>query len=153
MFGYVHTCARMCLSQMPPPPDTKWRYAWRVGDDQNTGEGFVHPNVVPKDMPEFKHTMDSWGEDMVNSVYSLSEMLANGYGLPKDYFTSKMDNASHYLAPTGSDLSRYNELNYVLAHFHYDFSYITIHGQSRFPGLYVWLRDGTRSAVKVPDGC
>ncbi len=29
----------------------------------------------------------------------------------------------------------------------------TLHGKSRFPGLYVWLRDGRRVAVRVPDGC
>jgi len=31
--------------------------------------------------------------------------------------------------------------------------FLTIHGKSRFPGLYIWLRDGTRVPVKVPDGC
>jgi isopenicillin N synthase-like dioxygenase len=30
---------------------------------------------------------------------------------------------------------------------------MTIHGKSRYPGLYIWLRDGTRHLVRVPDGC
>jgi hypothetical protein len=34
-----------------------------------------------------------------------------------------------------------------------DLNLLTIHGKSRFPGLYIWLRDGTRTAVKIPDGC
>lgn len=34
-----------------------------------------------------------------------------------------------------------------------DLNFLTIHGKSRFPGLHVWLRDGTRAAVKVPQGC
>ncbi len=29
----------------------------------------------------------------------------------------------------------------------------TIHGRSRYPGLYIWLRDGTKTPVKVPPGC
>ena len=34
-----------------------------------------------------------------------------------------------------------------------DLNFLTIHGKSRFPGLHVWLRDGTRMPVRVPDGC
>lgn len=30
---------------------------------------------------------------------------------------------------------------------------MTIHGQSRFPGLFIWLRNGERIPVKVPRGC
>ena len=37
--------------------------------------------------------------------------------------------------------------------FHYDLNFLTIHGKSRFPGLYVWRRDGHRVPVRVPDGC
>jgi len=32
-------------------------------------------------------------------------------------------------------------------------NFLTIHGKSRFPGLYIWLRDGTKVLVRVPDGC
>lgn len=34
-----------------------------------------------------------------------------------------------------------------------DISFLTIHGKSRYPGLYIWLRTGQRVPVKVPDGC
>ena len=37
--------------------------------------------------------------------------------------------------------------------FHYDLNLLTIHGKSRYPGLFVWLRDGRRVAVRIPDGC
>ena len=30
---------------------------------------------------------------------------------------------------------------------------MTIHGKSRFPGLFVWLRDGRRVPVAIPRGC
>lgn len=30
---------------------------------------------------------------------------------------------------------------------------ISMHGRSRFPGLYVWTREGARCAVAVPPGC
>jgi isopenicillin N synthase-like dioxygenase len=32
-------------------------------------------------------------------------------------------------------------------------NFLTLHGKSRFPGLDIWLRDGTKVPVSVPDGC
>lgn len=40
-----------------------------------------------------------------------------------------------------------------LAGFHYDLNFLTLHGKSRYPGLFVWLRDGSRVEVRVPSGC
>lgn len=59
----------------------------------------------------------------------------------------------HLLAPTGSDLSKYGHLNNVFAGYHYDLNFLTIHGRSRFPGLFIWLKDGRKVPVKVPEGC
>lgn len=30
---------------------------------------------------------------------------------------------------------------------------LTIHGRSRYPGLYAWLADGRRIPVRIPEGC
>ena len=30
---------------------------------------------------------------------------------------------------------------------------MTIHGKARYPGLYVWTRQGQKLQVKVPEGC
>ncbi|XP_023529185.1 uncharacterized protein LOC111791903 [Cucurbita pepo subsp. pepo] len=59
----------------------------------------------------------------------------------------------HLLAPTGSDLHRYGQEGTVFAGYHYDLNFLTIHGRSRFPGLYIWLRNGQKVEVKVPIGC
>jgi hypothetical protein len=32
-------------------------------------------------------------------------------------------------------------------------SFATIHGKCRFPGLFVWLADGRRVPVRIPQGC
>ncbi len=53
----------------------------------------------------------------------------------------------------GVDLGKYGRLGSAYAGFHYDLNFLTIHGRSRFPGLAVWLQDGTRMPVSVPDGC
>ena len=63
-----------------------------------------------------------------------------------------MHGGAHLLAPTGTDLQKY-DVGTTLAGFHYDISLMTVHGKSRFPGLYIWLRDWTRVAVKIPKGC
>lgn len=34
-----------------------------------------------------------------------------------------------------------------------DLNFLTIHGKSNYPGLYVWLKNGKKVKVKVPDGC
>jgi len=34
-----------------------------------------------------------------------------------------------------------------------DLNFLTIHGRSRFPGLYVWTREGKKILVKVPPKC
>lgn len=32
-------------------------------------------------------------------------------------------------------------------------NFLTIHGKSRYPGLYIWTRGGKKVLVRVPDGC
>ncbi len=80
-------------------------------------------------------------------------MIALGLDMKRDTFTSKMEGAVQLLAPTGSDLTRYQKRDDILAGFHYDLNFLTIHGKSNFPGLYVWLRNGEKVPVRVPDGC
>ncbi len=79
-------------------------------------------------------------------------MAAVGFGLDKDAFTSCMEGGNHLLAPTASDLLK-NGPGTAFAGVHNDLNFLTIHGKSRFPGLYIWLRDGRRMPVKIPDGC
>ena len=62
-----------------------------------------------------------------------------------------MQRGPHKLAPTGSDLTRY-KVGTIFAGFHYDFNFLTIHGKSRYPGLFAWLRTGEKFTVSVPEG-
>ena len=59
----------------------------------------------------------------------------------------------HLLAPTASDLQKYGEKDTILAGFHTDLNFLTIHGRSRYPGLHIWARNtGKRIPVKIPQG-
>jgi len=51
------------------------------------------------------------------------------------------------------DLNIYNKVGTVLAGFHTDLNFMTIHGKSRFPGLYVWTSDDKKLLVRIRDGC
>jgi isopenicillin N synthase-like dioxygenase len=156
-------CARMKglndserpLTECPPEKDHKSRFFWRIGPppEDDAHRDLNMPPVVPKAFPNWAETMNGWGETILNTVKTVSEMAALGFDLPADTFTSKMHRAPHLLAPTGSDLKTFGKLGTVFAGYHYDLNFLTIHGKSRFSGLYVWTRDGRKMLVKVPDGC
>jgi len=140
----------------PNGPDPKWRFFWRIGE-RPTSTDFPEmnaPPVVPEHFnAKWTEVMNRWGNLMLSSVSTVAEMVATGVGLPSNTLTDLMHHGPHLLAPTGSDLTRFGNLDTVFAGFHYDFNLLTIHGKSRFPGLFIWLRDGSRYQVKVPDGC
>jgi isopenicillin N synthase-like dioxygenase len=46
---------------------------------------------------------------------------------------------------------KYNEKDTILAGFHTDLNFLTIHGRSRYPGLHIWARNtGKRLLVQFP---
>eukprot|EP00026_Physarum_polycephalum_P009311 Phypoly_transcript_09430.p1 GENE.Phypoly_transcript_09430~~Phypoly_transcript_09430.p1 ORF type:complete len:350 (+),score=80.57 Phypoly_transcript_09430:101-1150(+) len=140
----------------PVGADPKWRFFWRIGERPEKTQ-FAEQNaapVIPEHFSaEWASVLNKWGDLMLNSVSTVARMIAVGIGLPVDTLTDLMHQGPHLLAPTGSDLSKFNTLDTIFAGFHYDFNLLTIHGKSRYPGLFIWLRDGTRYQVKVPDGC
>lgn len=139
----------------PPEVDPKCRFFWRIGGRPEKTE-FVELNadpVLPEAFPHWSEVMNARGNSLLNAVSVVAGMTALGLGLEHDAFLSKMNNGPHLLAPTGANLNAYGELNQVLAGYHYDLNFLTIHDRSRFPGLFVWTREGKRLAVKVPAGC
>lgn len=143
---------------MPTGPDPKWRFFWRIGErpsaaDTQFAELNAPPVVPPAFQEEWQSTMDGWGEKLLAAVSTVAEMIAIGWGQPRGVFTSRMHLGPHLLAPTGSDLSRYNTPGTIFAGWHTDVSFLTIHGKSNFPGLSVWTREGKKIGVTVPDGC
>jgi isopenicillin N synthase-like dioxygenase len=143
-------------SLCPPEKDRKERFMWRVGAPPAAGAGAfpqLHAEpVVPAALPQWAATMDSWGSALLAAAEAVAELAALGAGLPRDAFSARMRGGAHLLAPTASDLSKWGE-GVVLAGYHYDLNFLTVHGRARFPGLYVWTREGRRLGVAVPPGC
>lgn len=140
-------------------PDPKCRFFWRMADAppyETKFPGLNAPNVVPEDAQlkdRWTPAMDQWGTSMTNAVSKLAEMAAVGLGLPAQHFSDAGRYGPHLLAPTASDLEKYGVENTILAGFHTDLNFLTIHGRSRFPGLHIWARNtGNRIPVKIPPG-
>jgi isopenicillin N synthase-like dioxygenase len=143
------------LSECPPEKDCKWRFFWRIGErpaETKFGELNAAP-VVPEGIPEWTDVMNTWGGKLLGCVTCVAQMAARGFGLEDDAFSSRMDMGPHLLAPTATDLKRFGKEGTVCAGYHRDLNFLTIHGKSRFPGLYVWTREGKKLAVRVPEGC
>jgi isopenicillin N synthase-like dioxygenase len=139
-------------TECPPLPDDKWRYFWRIGDFPEGKSNYEYPNVVPEDFPNWTETMDNWGSLMLQAIETVVRMFEIANSLPAGLIVDMLKGAPHLLAPTGADLEKFG-MGSIFAGFHYDLNFITIHGKSRFPGLYIWLRNGKKVAVKVMDGC
>ncbi|KAL7938433.1 hypothetical protein V8C35DRAFT_153525 [Trichoderma chlorosporum] len=140
-------------------PDPKCRFFWRMVElppYETQFPGLNAENITP-DAAHIKErwapTMDLWGNSMKNAVSKLSEMAALGLGLEADHFSSAGRYGPHLLAPTASDLAKYGAQDTILAGFHTDLNFLTIHGRSRYPGLNIWARNtGSRIPVKIPPG-
>ncbi|MES1922116.1 hypothetical protein MHBO_003631 [Bonamia ostreae] len=145
----------MPLTLCPPEKDPKWRYFWRIGPRPEKTE-FAQLNaspVIPEDFPEWAEIMDNWGDRLLETAKTVAKMAAVGFGMDENVFSDFMEFGPHLLAPTGSDLAENGEKGTVFAGFHQDLNFLTVHGKSNYPGLFVWLRTNEKIAVEVPEGC
>ncbi|KAF8665465.1 hypothetical protein AX16_000483 [Volvariella volvacea WC 439] len=140
-------------------PDPKCRFFWRMSEKPPYETQFPALNAS-NIIPEAEHiksrwtpVMEKWGNAMKNAVADLAEMTAIGLGLPSNTFRDAGRYGPHLLAPTASDLAKYGAKDTILAGFHTDLNFLTIHGRSRYPGLHIWARNtGKRIPVKIPEG-
>ncbi|KAF7799285.1 hypothetical protein EIP86_010517 [Pleurotus ostreatoroseus] len=138
-------------------PDPKCRFFWKMSQKppyETQFPGLNAPNVVPEPdaiRQRWTPTMEKWGTSMKTAVENLAEMAAIGLGLSQGTFTDAGKYGPHLLAPTASDLVKYGTKDTILAGFHTDLNFLTIHGRSRYPGLNIWARNtGKRIPVKFP---
>lgn len=140
-------------------PDPKCRFFYRMSQAPPYETSFPAlnaENVAPQDpnlKVRWKPVMDKWGASMKQAVETLAEMVSIGLGLPAETFREAGKYGPHLLAPTASDLVKYGMKDQILAGFHTDLNFLTIHGKSRYPGLHIWARNtGKRIPVKIPEG-
>jgi len=139
----------------PSGSDAKWRFFHNLGPRPKVTKFPILnvENVIPEGFPDWKEKMDRWGNKLMSTGQTLAEMAAIGFGLPRSCFVDLMHLGPHLLAPTASDLSKYGQKDQILAGYHQDLNFITLHGKSRYPGLFIWLRNGKKIPVSIPNGC
>lgn len=138
-------------------PDPKCRFFWRMSEQPPYETAFPvvkAQNVVPN-APHIKNRwtpiMQQWGQSMKNAVEDVADMISAGLGIPSKTFSKAGRYGCHLLAPTASNLVEYGKKDTILAGFHTDLNFLTIHGRSRYPGLNIWARNtGKRIPVKLP---
>ncbi|KIP12538.1 hypothetical protein PHLGIDRAFT_27334 [Phlebiopsis gigantea 11061_1 CR5-6] len=158
----LNVIARLDPSEQPLDitahnPDPKCRFFWKMSEKppyETQFPGLNAPNVVPQAesiKSRWTPIMETWGWSMKNAVENLAEMAALGLGLPRATFREAGRYGPHLLAPTASDLVKYGQNDTILAGFHTDLNFLTIHGRSRYPGLNIWARNtGKRIPVRFP---
>jgi hypothetical protein len=142
------------VSECPPIYDSKWRFFWFIGERNKEldKDMLIFPNIIPQGFPHWEKVMNNWGKTLLTANETSAQMAAIGFGLDEFTFVEKMKYGGHLLAPTGSDLGKFKK-DTIFAGFHYDLNFLTIHGKSNYGGLFIWLRNGKKVKVKVPDGC
>ncbi|KXJ92538.1 hypothetical protein Micbo1qcDRAFT_117069 [Microdochium bolleyi] len=140
-------------------PDPKCRFFWKMSEVPPYETQFPAlnaPNVIPRAeniRDRWTPVMEKWGTSMKSAVTGVAEMAAVGMGLPATTFSDAGKYGPHLLAPTASDLAKYGKPDTILAGFHTDLNFLTIHGRSRYPGLHIWARNtGKKIPVKIPEG-
>lgn len=74
--------------------------------------------MTPEGYPDWHQNMDTWGAMMVEGCFTVTEMAAVGMDLPRDAFSRLLKGGHHVLAPTGSDLIRY-DVSTIFVGYHY----------------------------------
>lgn len=134
---------------------------WTIGErDPELDKGMLmYENVVPKEFPNWKNVMNTWGTYMHDACYLIAEMGAIGLGLNKDDFTSRMKYAGHLLAPTGSDLGKF-KVNDIFAGVHYGkiiwffrFKFLNNTWKIKLWRIIYLVKKWWKRKVRIPDGC
>ena len=73
-----------------------------------------------------KWESDKWGNFMIEACFTSAKMAALGMDLEETTFSDAMKGGNHLLAPTGSDLEKF-DVGTPFAGFHYDLNFLTIH--------------------------
>ncbi len=137
--------------------DPKMRFMWRAGTQPaktrfpklNKREEQVVPAVFTDLWPSL---MDRQAQVLINTSLTCTMLVERGLGLKAGRLTHRLIDGATILALNAIDLSTL-KVGDVINACHNDFGFLTAHDRSTFPGLVIWLRDGTKLEVSIPPGC
>lgn len=132
-------------------PKMRWFHRTTPVDEHTEFTDTTGVNVIPDEFPEWSERFNKFGDVFMDVLYKVNEKLSPELGID---LNELVNGGNHLIAPTIMPLENIiGTENKIVAGFHNDIDYCTLHGKGRFPGLNIWTRDGTKIAVKVPDNC
>lgn len=145
-------------TQCPPGfGDPKMRFMWRAGTQPsktrfpklNKREKQVVPATFKDQWPGL---MDRQADVLINTSFTCTTLVEIGLGLRRGRLTGRLIDGATILALNAIDLSKL-KVGDVINACHNDFGFLTAHDRSTFPGLVIWLRDGTKLEASIPPDC
>lgn len=143
---------------VPPPDfkgDPKLRFFIRLRKALLTdpNDPLNQPPVIPEAFKDtWQPTMESWGEKLLTTGETVLTMIEQALGTEPGRLRDMTDGGPHLLGPNAADLDILNRPGTIINAFHRDLNLLSIHGPATYPGLRIWLRNGTSLFVKMPQG-
>jgi isopenicillin N synthase-like dioxygenase len=137
----------------PSGKDPKQRWFHRTTPLVHTeiGGDLTGENIIPYEFPEWAELFNKMGDLFSGVLERVNTILGEELNYP---LIKLCENGNHLIAPTITPLkSLIDTQQKIIAGFHNDISFLTLHGRSRFPALNTWTRDNTKIRVKVPKDC
>ena len=131
----------------PTSPDPKWRFFWRIGP-RPAKSAFPEQNLEPVVPAAFPNGERPWTRGVPRCLPpSRRPRSSSPSARPRALVTARADaQRPHLLAPTGSNLERYDQIGTIFAGWHTDLNFLTIHG-SHFLTLRLTTRQEDSSVV------
>jgi isopenicillin N synthase-like dioxygenase len=112
-----------------------------------------YPPVIPEAFKDsWQKTMELWGEQLLTTGETILEMIEEVFDTEPGYLRRYTRGGPHLLGPNAANLDVLTEPATIINLFHSDLNLLTLHGPATYPGLRIWLRNGTSLFVKIPPG-
>lgn len=136
--------------------DQKLRFFIRLGeaDSRNPNDPLNQAAVIPQAFHDrWQSVTESWGSKLLSTGETVLAMIEHILGTERRRLRDMTIGAPHLLGPNAADLDQLTVPGTIVNAYHYDLNSLSIHGPATYPGLRIWLRNGTSLWVKVPPGC
>ena len=97
-------------------------------------------------------TIASWGEKLLATGEIVLTMIEQALGTEPGRLRDLTAGGPHLLGPNAANLDVLSAAGTIINAYHRDLNLLSIHGPATYPGLRIWLRNGTSMYIKMPPG-
>lgn len=157
-FSGIENLAPEHRPHLPPPGfsgDPKLRFFIRLREAEIHGpyDSLNQPPVIPEAFKDvWQPTIANWGEKLLTTGETVLAMIEHALGTAPGCLRDLTVGGPHLLGPNAANLDALNTVGTIINVYHRDLNLLSIHGPATYPGLRIWLRNGTSMYVKMPSG-